>query len=309
MLARVAERVYWAGRYLERIENTARLINVYSNLLMDIPKGVDISWYNLVIISGSAQEYNERVTSYGEDEVVNFLLADVKNTSSLISSLSWLRENFRTSRDAVPADTWELINELNLDVQKHLSHDLPRNVRHEFLNSVVLACQQINGLLMGEMPRDSAWNFIRMGRNLERADMVTRFLDAGAAAIISGSDAPNFDQIVWGNVLGSASATQAYLRHTGGNVYGGDVVEYLLFNEHFPRSFSYCMMALKQSISDQPRHECLLNDIENLENRLSKREHCDEPDEVFRDYLNDLQLEVGDMHHKISKNWFAAHEA
>ena len=314
MLARVAERVYWSGRYLERLENAARLINVYSSLLLDLPKNVDLSWYNLVIILGCAEDYDERMDSKSEMDVVQYLLADLENPSSLLTSLNCLRENFRTTRDVIPADTWELVNELHLLVQAQVSQQVPRSLRHEFLNQVVLACQQINGLLMGEMPRDSAWNFIRMGRNLERADMTTRFLDAGAAAVLYRSfqsqnhnNAPNFEQIVWCNVLVSASAMQAYLRHSGGDVDGPEVAEYLLFNENFPRSFAYCMKALKESVSDQPLHFSLMADIEHLEGRLEKRDHCKLLDEAFRDYLNDLQLDIGRLHHRISNHWFAAH--
>lgn len=306
MLARVAERVYWSARYLERVENTARLINVYTNLLLDIPKGVDLSWYNLIVISGSAKEFSQHYTSPSEDNVIYFLVADTNNPSSLLSSLINVRENFRTSRDVVPSDAWELINELHLYVNDNLKSGLARVLRHEFMNTIVLACQQINGMFMGEMPRNSVWNFLRMGRNLERADMSTRLLDVGAAAIIAGSSAPNFNQVVWGNVLVSASALQSYLHQTGSTVSGDNVARYLLFDVTFPRSFAYCFNTLMYSAHSQPRHQALQETIESLKKKLDYESDFSLSGESFRDYLNDLQLDIGQLHHDISNNWFAA---
>ncbi len=184
MLSRVAERMYWAARYLERVENTARLVSVYDNLLFDLPRSVNIGWFNLVVINSGTELFHERYRVQDERNVVKFMLADDTNPSSMLSSLQMLRENIRTARDVLPAEAWELVNELQLYARKNIQQGINRSARHAFLNHVIEGCQGINGLFGSSMSRDAAWDFLRLGCNLERADMTTRLLDAGAAALL-----------------------------------------------------------------------------------------------------------------------------
>ena len=114
MLSRVAERTYWAARYLERIENTVRLISVYDKLMSDLPSSVGIGWYNLITINSAEEAFNERYTAQNERNVIKFLLSEENNPCSVVSNLRFARENLRTTRDVVPAESWVMINELNL---------------------------------------------------------------------------------------------------------------------------------------------------------------------------------------------------
>jgi uncharacterized alpha-E superfamily protein len=184
MLSRVAERTYWAARYLERIENTVRLIGVYDKLMFDLPKNVGIGWYNLITINSAEEAFNERYKIHDERNVVKFLLGDDTNPSSVTASLKFARENLRTSRDVVPAESWEMINELHLFVVENLQKGVNRSQRFNFLDGVIKSCQQIQGLMVGTMPRDVVWYFMKLGRNIERADMTTRLVDAGVRAQI-----------------------------------------------------------------------------------------------------------------------------
>ena len=112
MLSKVAERVYWLGRYLERIENTARLINVYGNVLLDLPRPAKLVWESLVAITGSQETFAERYSRADERNVVKFYLADRSNPPSVLNSITYARENARTVREIVPANTWEAVNDL-----------------------------------------------------------------------------------------------------------------------------------------------------------------------------------------------------
>src|SRR5690606_16371662 len=114
MLSRVAERLYWTSRYLERVENTARLMGVYTNLLLDMPSGVNIDWYNLVTLNNAEAWFENRYKVKDERNVMRFLLSDPDYPGAMLSSLQGVRENIRTTRDVVPAESWEYINELTL---------------------------------------------------------------------------------------------------------------------------------------------------------------------------------------------------
>ncbi|WP_020683239.1 alpha-E domain-containing protein [Marinobacterium rhizophilum] len=306
MLSRVAERIYWAARYLERVENTARLVSVYDNLLFDLPRSVNIGWFNLVIINSGSELFFERYRVQDERNVVKFTLADDTNPSSMLSSLTMLRENIRTARDVLPSEAWELVNELLLFARNNIQQGINRNGRHAFLNGIIEGCQGINGLLLGTVSRDATWHFLRLGCNLERADMTTRLLDAGAAVLqlSDDNDTTNLSQIVWGNVLRSGSAYMAYRRTMRTTVNGSDVAHFLLSDEEFPRSVGYCLDQVRSATAKLP---CAGKPYPAIKPQLPKYDirDSDSLNADFRDYLNDQQLMLAETHNHISSNWFA----
>ena len=127
MLSSVAERVYWLGRYLERVENAARLLKIYSAMLFDLPRGTSVDWSTLIDISGSHVKYAEIYQSFDEKQVVNFLLAHTENPGSIFSSLAMARENARTSREVIPSETWEQVNALYYTVKENINPRLSRS--------------------------------------------------------------------------------------------------------------------------------------------------------------------------------------
>lgn len=307
MLSKVAERMYWFARYLERVENTARMVGVYDNLLFDLPRSINIGWYNLVVINSCSGLFAERYRVRDERNVVKFLLADDTNPSSMLNSLAQARENIRTTRDVLPRETWELINELYLYVKENIQDGINRTHRHAFLDAVIKGSQQINGLLEANMSRDAVWQFIRLGRNLERADMTTRILDAGCAAQLSSEAVEhnlNPSQIIWGNVLRSSSADLNYRRTVRAAVSAPDVAHFLLADTHFPRSLAFCLSEMEAACQALPA--CALPGLRDLKAVISLPVADEEPGEQFREYLNDLQLELAGLHHQFTQCWFAA---
>ena len=162
MLSKVAERLYWTARYIERVENTARLVSVYDNLLFDLPTEVDISWYNLITLNSAGELFEERYRVRDERNVVKFMLADDTNPSSLLMALKSVRENVRTTRDVLPIESWEMINALYIFARENIQQGINRKARHEFLAQIIKGCQQINGLMTGTMSRDDPWQFLRL---------------------------------------------------------------------------------------------------------------------------------------------------
>lgn len=307
MLSKVAERVYWIARYIERVENTARLVGVYDNLLFDLPRTVNFGWFNLVQINSAQEDFLERYKVKDERNVVKFTLGDASNSSSVVSSLKLIRENVRTTMDVVPAEAWELVNELTIYVNDNIQQSISRAKRNGFLDGLVKGCQQINGLLYGTMSHDAAWFFLRLGRNLERADMTTRILDAGAAALLQmeGDEAAvNIQQLIWGNVLRSVGADQSYRRTTRSAVEGADVVYYLLEDGEFPRTIRHCINALIDSAKKLPRSKEVVDFLNETQGSIFDDVDYEQLGEPLRDYLNDLQTELAAIHDKIARTWF-----
>ena len=307
MLSRVAERIYWAARYLERIENTVRLIGVYDKLIFDLPKNVGIGWYNLITINSAEVAFNERYKIQDERNVVKFLLGDDTNYSSVASSLKYARENLRTTRDVVPAESWEMINELHLFVVENLQQGINRSQRFNFLDGVIKSCQQIQGLFLGTLPRDVVWYFMRLGRNIERADMTTRLLDAGARAQLQVWDdveAINSQQIIWGSVLRSLDADQSYRRTVRASVKSKQVAQYIIEDDAFPRTINYCLSSMNDSLERLPKHDQVLTLVKKIQNNLIHTVDYNDLGEPMIVYLNDLQLAIASIHSSVSKNWF-----
>ena len=308
MLSRVAERIYWMSRYLERVENTARLMGVYTNLLLDMPPGVNIGWYNLVTLNDAESWFDARYKVKDERNVIRFLLSDPDYPGAMISSLQNVRENIRTSRDVIPAESWEYVNELSLFVNEHLQQGVNRGTRHEFIDAVIQACQCLHGMFVSTMSEGQPKNFLRMGRNVERADMTTRLLDAGATVVLEndGNMLPSVEQITWMNVLHSASAYLPYTKSQRKSVRGARVARYLLDDKAFPRSIGYCMNELQKLADILPRGKALSEVVTKVQKFQFKPIKQDDAvvDESFREYLNNLQLKIATLHQVVDDTWF-----
>lgn len=309
MLSTVAERIYWAARYLERIESTARMISIYDNLLFDLPRSEKLSWYSLITINSLDREFNRQYTVRDERNIVKFMLGDEINPSSVLSSLRAIRENVRTTRDVIPGESWELINELSLYVQENMDQGIGRRKRHEFLDTIVKACQQILGFWVGTMPRDEAWAIVMLGLNMERADMTSRHLDVGSAMLIEVADddqAVNSVQIILGTVLRSVHAHQSYLRSTRSSVSTRQVIQYLLDDRTFPRSLGFCLNHIEASCRSLPNSKPLQEKIAQLRQKAVEEINEEFSPQEFREYLNRLQIRLGGLHQTIANSWFPA---
>ncbi|MDE0286407.1 MAG: alpha-E domain-containing protein, partial [Gammaproteobacteria bacterium] len=188
MLSRVAEQLYWFGRHVERAENTARLVNVNANLIMDLPRPFKRIWANMIGITGSDDLFYGFYGKADEKSVLRFMLTDEDNPSSMARCVRMARENARSSREILPVEAWETINEFYLYVKNNPASGMRPGARHKYLNSVIRYSRQITGMLFSGMSHGSAYSFVRIGRNLERADMSTRIIDVGCVNLLPAGD-------------------------------------------------------------------------------------------------------------------------
>jgi len=307
MLSRLAENLYWHGRYLERAEDLARLINVNANLHLDLPGQLTPGWEPLVRIIGNPELFDELYEDKSERHVVRYLLADERNPGSLRETLEFARENLRSARDLLPREVWEQMNALFLKGQDELPANLSKRRRHEFLREMILDCQQLAGTLLGTMSQDHAYNFILIGRYLERADMTTRILDVRAHDLLPGEleDLPPYESIQWMSVLKSLTAYQMYRRHVRMRVNGSDVLRFLLRNDEFPRSVMFCMGALETLITDLPgEDDQALRSVTRLQRILNETKLLRMRGEPLSKFMDQLQVEMASVDDAIRQTWF-----
>jgi uncharacterized alpha-E superfamily protein len=305
MLSRVAERVYWMGRYIERAESTARLVNAFTTQVLDLPKGVEPGWKQLIDIMGTNSAFEKHYNHYDERNTVKFLLADTDDAGSIMTALAMARENVRTTRDLLPTEAWEHTNALYLYARENVQHGITRKGRFTFLKNIILRCQQITGLLSGTMSHDEAYDFVRTGRNLERADMTTRIVDSAVFILMPRKDEPSaYDNILWVNVLKSLSAFQMYRQHVRNRVVGDAVIRYLIRDSAFPRSVAYTVAEAQVAVSTLPRSKAPLRAIGRLQRRLNEvQTHKMSLDELHA-FIDELQAGFNEVHEQIWSTWF-----
>lgn len=306
MLSRVAENIYWMARYVERAENTARIVTVNANLLLDLPKGIAPGWRPLVDITGANALFEEHYKDYGERNVVRFLIADERNAGSIAAALIAARENCRTIRDFVPREAWELLNEIYLFAREDLPKGMTKGGRHAYLKRVIQGAQNVNGLLSGTMLHDQGYDFLHLGRFLERADMTTRIIDVRSANLLpeETTELRPFETIQWVSVLKSMTAYQAYRRSEQIRVLRGPVLRFLFQNGTFPRSVVHCIEALRTSLSKLPRNESALRVAGRLKRNLEGTEPRRLNQQQLHAFIDDFQVGIGDLHQVIARIWF-----
>ncbi len=312
MLSRVANLIYWIARQLERAENTARIVEVNAALVLDLQARQDAddprAWEPLVFVTGSDEKfhelYGEKVT---ERAVVEFMLFDKRNPSSVLSCVSIARENARCIRDQLSAELWETINTFYLRLK---DDDFTRYAQlgaADYLAWIKTQTQLFHGVADAMLPRTDGWWFYDLGRHLERADNTTRILDIKYYMILPSVQAVGsaLDMVQWASVLRSCSAFDAFRRSRRGDLDLVSVVDYLLRDETFPRSVLYSLAEAEQclvrigpgdglpEVADaHTQARTLREDLENADTKAIIASGLHE-------YLDSLQVRIESLHDAI----------
>jgi uncharacterized alpha-E superfamily protein len=308
MLSRVANSLYWLSRYIERADNTARLVDVNLQLLLDIRRLDDQTlaglWMPIVQSTGDDTLFHRLHTRASGEDVTEFLVFEAANPNSIVSSINQARENARMVRDQLTVEFWEELNRLYLFLHSPTARRLWRSDPHEFFLEVKNSSLLLNGLANATVVRNEGWNFMQAGCFLERADKTSRILDVrhasvparGAPRTISQEDA-----LGWSAVLRSCSAWDAYKALHGAEVQPAYVAEFLLLSDNFPRSVRFCVRALDAALRriSGVAGDRFSNDAEKLAGRLLAELSFSSVDDIFavglHTYIDQLQTRLNDI--------------
>ncbi|MCG6938690.1 MAG: alpha-E domain-containing protein [Gammaproteobacteria bacterium] len=305
MLSRVAENIYWMARYIERAENTARLIMVNTNLLLDLPKAGQLGWQPIIEILGCEAHYLESNQDYDERTVLKYLISDTSSANSIYHSLQLARENARTIRDIIPREAWERINGLYNTAKATVQSGYGRKGRFDYMQNIILGAQTITGLLAGTMLHDMGYDFLKMGRNLERADMTTRIIDVRSADLLPEHEMMTpFENIQWMSVLKSLSGYQMYRRTMQERVNRPFVLKFLLKEKKFPRAFFHALLEVKDCLKHLPRNEEAIELLNDVGKKVLRADQAILQQEELHRFIDELQLGLADIHKVISKTYF-----
>ena len=314
LLARVADRLYWAARYLERAEDTARIIRAYHDLVVDFPGDVVLRWEPLIAISGNAVDVDIGVDAdpddySGELMVLQFLIADRLNPGSIASCVGAARENLRTTREVMPREAWQAVNTLSHYVGSNANSAVRRQMRDRFLARVIDDSRRLDGVLDSTMTRANPYRLFRLGRLIERADMTTRVLGVRAAALLQLEAAgvePVSDEVQWMGVLRSLSALQMYQRATRGPIDGEAVVRFLLFYASFPRSVQSCLDEIRSIVLTLPSPQEVLASLDEAEAVLAAAQPIASDGHALDDAMDHVQLAITRLDRAIDARWVSA---
>ena len=308
MLSRVANSLYWMSRYIERAENIVRIVDVNLQLLLDL-RNLDEErlakhWLPIVQTTGDEKQFYELHKKATAQAVTEFLVFQMENPNSLVSSICQARENARMVRDQITVELWEELNRLYWFVRTPTARQVWKESPSDFFQQIKASSLHIIGLTYATLIHNEGWWFAQVGKLIERADKTSRILDLryqalpekGAPTTISQTDA-----LEWSAILRSCSAWDAYKTIHGAEVNPRLVAEFLLLNEDFPRSVRFCVNELNQAlrqISGVPVGK-FSNDAEKLAGRLAAELQFSTIDEIFAQglhgYLDVLQGRLNDI--------------
>jgi uncharacterized alpha-E superfamily protein len=271
VISRVADHCLWFGRYMERAESTARLLQATRTLVLDADVPVTRCWQPLVIVSGEHPQFVERhgADAEGDGEVVQrYMTWDERNLVSLRSSIRAARDSARNIRDVLSLEVWEEVNELYLWLEAPEAKRLFDDDREQFFRRVRRGTQLVLGVVRSTMLHDTPMAFLWLGVMLERVGQTARILDmhhhtmeqeaaAEESAPARGGEregAGEAQQIVevalWLSLLRACSGYESFVKKAQGRVTAPGVVSFLLFDAQFPRSLRYCVRSAHRIIGD-----------------------------------------------------------
>jgi len=299
MLSRTADCLYWMARYTERAENTARMLDVnhQTSLLPQPAEFLEQSWKKLLTISKLEEAFLSKYDVINRENVLDFMIYETSNPSSIVSCLYAARENARVIRGKITSEVWETQNTTWLELQRILE------ARHQadpsrLLEWVKHRCHLFRGVLYGTMLKNEAFYFISVGTLLERADNTARILqtkyeDPVSLKVLSthttgdeGTGGNFFDFYHWAALLRSVSAFEIYRQIYSDQVTPKQVAQLLIFNKQMPRSLVCCVNELIPLISEMKNQQS--KEIERLLGKLKASLDYSDIDEVFEQGLEEF---------------------
>jgi len=298
-MSRVAEHCFWLARYLERAENTARVLEVNQTLLLDFDVPFEQQWKPLLIISG----IHDFKGPFDAETIQNSLTWDRENGASIVSSIGHARENARIIREVISADMWERMNYYYLWMQSAGARDLYDNNRADFYNQIKRINQLVDGIGEGTMLHGEPWDFFKLGKFLERASQTARILDVKYHLVQSNPKlaATDLENAHWTAILKSCSGYEPFhkQRQSLEPRLGVAVAEFLIFDPIFPRSIVFCLEMCREkahAISGRPIDQAK-NEIELiLQALLGQMEATTVDDMVHSDLHEGLTAIVNRTH-------------
>lgn len=253
MLGRAANGIFWMSRYLERAENTARLIDVGFHLALTrgSRQFQNEEWKSILTTTGMLHDYSQKHVGFAGDQVFNYLLRDRDNPGSVLSMIENSRMNARIVRTSITNSVWEITNEGWMHLREMLAQPVRESNLGEVLREVRKLGTLVRGALDGTMLRNEVFNFSKIGTFIERADNTARILDVKYYVLLPSAAGvgSSLDNAQWDTLLRSVAGNRAYSWLNAGSMDPRSIARFLILDEQFPRSLVFCYDKIRSNMA------------------------------------------------------------
>lgn len=243
MLGKTAGGLFWMFRYLERSENTARLVEAGFRIALTRPDAASDEWASVVETAGVRASYLEQHDAFDGASVVDFLLRDKSNGSSVMSAVESARNNARLVRTALTREVWEAVNESWMVLKEALRRPVRETDLPEVLSLIRRQSALVRGAMHGSMLRNDIFDFSRIGTFLERADNTSRILDVKYYVLLPSINqiGSSLDNVQWETILRSVAGQRAFRWLNGPDMNPKAIADFLIRDGRMPRSLYFCV--------------------------------------------------------------------
>jgi len=250
MLGKTANGLFWMYRFLERAENTARLIETGQRIALTRSGASDLEWRPVLQTAGALDAFLQVNQEITKDAAIDWMLRSKDNPSSLQSCISAARQNARLVRTALTHEVWEAINDAYMRAQRLLARKVGERDLSAVLGAVRQSISLVRGATLGTMLRNDIYDFARIGTFLERADNTARILDVKYYVLLPSvsSIGSSLDNVQWETILRSVSARGGFRMEYGNNYDPQDIAKFLILDRRMPRSLACCVRKRRDNL-------------------------------------------------------------
>lgn len=256
MLGRSANGIFWMFRYIERAENTARLLETGFRLALTRGQATAVDeWRSVLVTVGMDDDFQEQVGEYNGPAVTNFILRQRENPGCILNIMENARNNARAFRSALTREVWEAVNDSWMVMKDLLARPVGERNLGDVLGTIRSNLMSVRGAMEGSMLRNEIFNFARVGSFIERADNTARILDVKYYVLLPSISpvGSNLDNVQWEAVLRSVAGMRAYRWLNAGRMDARGIAEFLILDRRFPRSLAFCYSRIWSNLASLAR--------------------------------------------------------
>ncbi len=313
MLNRIAESLFWIGRYTERAENHARLINAYYHIREESEADEQQVWMRIIATIGDPESYLAKYGNYNEQDVLYEMTLNPEQSNSIISCVKYARINLRNVREKVPSELWDTLNRFYLWIKEKDVNEIVQESPHMFYKQIKDWLAMFQGTFYSIMVRDELWLLAESGRYLERSENTVRLLQSVYNAIEDNRTA-SYSYLT--AILKSVSGHEAYQRDNSTGVNVDHIIGFLIRHEGFPRSLLCSISLLERQLKAIQRAESkpsssftsVIRVVGKIRSDLEFLELMDIKYENLGDFLTTMHKTNGHLAQTFAKSFFQLDE-
>src|SRR6056297_1957622 len=294
MLGKTANGLFWMYRYMERSENTARLIETGQRIALTRLNQTDEEWKSVLKSADCLSGYRAAHDDMSRDQAVDWMLRSKDNSSSVVSSVNAARQNARLVRTAITGEVWEAVNSAYMALKSALSRKVSERDLPSVLRLIRHHAALVRGVTHGTMLRNQIYDFARLGTFIERADNTARILDVKYYVLLPSTLAvgSSIDNVQWESILRSLSAKGGFRMEYGSKLAPREITHFLVLDKRMPRSLAFCTSKIRDNLSYLNRGNREPGPSLRLVSQIEQQYLSHDLDQIFEFGLHEMITEL-----------------